>query len=96
MAKAKKIEDLKGKTVDELHKLLLDTRKEQFNLRFQRSGGQLANTSEVRKARRNIARIKTALTVTRGPVAAKKAAPKAAKSAATPKAKKTAAPKKAK
>lgn len=54
-------EDLKTKTVDELNKLLLDTRKNQFNLRFQRSNGTLENTSEMRKTRRTIARIKTFL-----------------------------------
>ena len=56
-----KAEDLKAKTQDELKKLLLDERKNQFNLRFQRSGGQLEKTHEMRKARRNIARIKTFL-----------------------------------
>lgn len=57
-----KAEDLKTKTVDELEKLLLDTRKNQFNLRFQRSGGTLEKTSEMRKTRRTIARIKTFIT----------------------------------
>jgi len=56
-----KAEDLKTKTPDELQKLLLDQKKAQFNLRFQRSGGQLDNTSEIRKNRRTIARIKTFL-----------------------------------
>lgn len=54
-----KAEELKGKTVDQLTKMLLDLRKEQFNLRFQRSGGQLENTSQMRKVRRDIARVKT-------------------------------------
>ena len=54
-----KAEDLKGKTKDELTKLLLDTRKEQFNARLQRASGQLENTSTMRAIRRNIARIKT-------------------------------------
>lgn len=56
-----KAEDLKTKTADELKKLLLDARKEQMNLRFQRTGGQLENTSQIRVVRRNIARIKTFL-----------------------------------
>ena len=56
-------EELKSKSVDELQKLLLDTRKAQMNLRFQRSGGQLEKTSEIRKTRRTIAQIKTLLTV---------------------------------
>lgn len=59
-----KAEDLKTKTQDELKKLLLDTRKEQFNLRFQRSNGTLEKTSEMRKTRRTIARIKTFLNLT--------------------------------
>lgn len=54
-----KAEDLKGKTFDELQKTLMDLRKEQFNLRFQRSNGQLEDTAKMRKARRNIARVKT-------------------------------------
>jgi large subunit ribosomal protein L29 len=54
-----KAEELKGKTTDQLVKMLLDLRKEQFNLRFQRSGGQLENTSQMRKVRRDIARVKT-------------------------------------
>lgn len=56
-----KAEDLKAKTVDELTKLLLDKRKEQFNLRFQRSQGSLEKTAEIRKVRRMIAQIKTFL-----------------------------------
>jgi large subunit ribosomal protein L29 len=54
-----KAEELKGKSQDELKKMLLDVRKEQFNLRFQLSGGQLENTAQMRKIRRDIARIKT-------------------------------------
>ncbi len=56
-----KAEELKTKTPDELKKLLLDSKKAQFNLRFQKSGGQLNNTAEIRKTRRTIARIKTFL-----------------------------------
>ena len=44
--------ELKGKSVDELKKMVIDLRKEQFNLRFQKAGGQLDNTSQVRKIRR--------------------------------------------
>lgn len=54
-----KAEELKGMSVDELNKLLLEKRKEQFNLRFQHSGGQLENTAQMRKIRRDIARVKT-------------------------------------
>lgn len=54
-----KAEDLKGKTPDELKKALLDARKDQFNARLQRAGGQLENTASLRAKRRDIARIKT-------------------------------------
>ncbi len=54
-------QDLQTKTSDELKALLLDKRKEQFNLRFQKSGGSLSDTAQMRKTRRTIARIKTFL-----------------------------------
>ena len=54
-----KAEELNTKTVDELSKLLMDLKKQQFNLRFQRSQGQLENTAQIRKVRRDVARIKT-------------------------------------
>ena len=38
---------------------LLELRKEQFNLRMQRSTGQLANPSRFKAVRRQIARLKT-------------------------------------
>ena len=51
--------DIRVKTPDELKALLVDLRKEQFNLRFQRATGQQENTSRVRAVRRDIARVKT-------------------------------------
>jgi large subunit ribosomal protein L29 len=51
--------DVRAKTPDELSAMLLDLRKEQFNLRFQRATGQQENTSRVRAVRRDIARVKT-------------------------------------
>ncbi len=56
-----KAEELRGKTPDQLKEQLLDLKKEQFNLRFQKATGQLENTSRVREVRRDIARIKTIL-----------------------------------
>ncbi|HWJ86550.1 MAG TPA: 50S ribosomal protein L29 [Pelagibacterium sp.] len=53
--------DVRAKTVDELKDELVSLKKEQFNLRFQRATQQLENTSQVRKVRRNIARVKTVL-----------------------------------
>ena len=56
-----KAEDVRAKTPDELKDELGKLHKEQFNLRFQRASGQLENTAQVRRVRRNIARIKTIL-----------------------------------
>lgn len=78
-----KAEDLKTKTEDELVKLLLEKKKEQFNQRFQKTNGALENTSEIRKVRRTIARIKTFLNAKPED---KAAAPKAKKAKSSKKA----------
>jgi large subunit ribosomal protein L29 len=54
-----KADDARAMTPDQLSDELLKLKKEQFNLRFQRATGQLANTSRVRQVRRDIARIQT-------------------------------------
>jgi large subunit ribosomal protein L29 len=51
--------DVRAKTPDELATLLLDLRKEQFNLRFQRATGQQEGVARVKEVRRTIARVKT-------------------------------------
>jgi large subunit ribosomal protein L29 len=56
-----KAAELRARTEDQLHEQLLQLKKEQFNLRFQRATGQLENTARVREVRRDIARIKTIL-----------------------------------
>ena len=56
-----KAEETRSKTDDELKEELGKLHKEQFNLRFQQASGQLENTAQFRKARRDIARIKTIL-----------------------------------
>lgn len=53
--------DVRVKTADELKDELVSLKKEQFNLRFQRATQQLDNTAQVRKVRRDIARVKTVL-----------------------------------
>ena len=53
--------DLRAKTPDQLRDQLLQLKKEQFNLRFQKATGQLESTARVRLVRRDIARIKTVL-----------------------------------
>ena len=62
MAKATKAGDVRLKSKDELGTMLLDLRKEQFNLRFQRATGQTAGVGRVKQVRRDIARVKTILT----------------------------------
>ena len=54
-----KIADIRGKSPDELEGMLIDLRKEQFNLRFQRATGQLEAVGRIRQVRRDIARVKT-------------------------------------
>ena len=56
-----KAEDLRAKSLDELEDNLLALRKEIFNLRFQQTSGQLESTAQMRRVRRDIARIKTIL-----------------------------------
>ena len=53
--------DVRAKSIEELNDQLLQLKKEQFNLRFQRASGQLENTARVQVVRRDIARIKTIL-----------------------------------
>ena len=57
----KQATDVRAKTPDELAARLLDLRKEQFNLRFQRATGQQEGVGRVRQVRREIARVKTIL-----------------------------------
>ena len=56
-----KMKDIKDKSIEELEGELENLKKEAFNLRFQKAGGQLENTSRVRFVRRTIARILTVL-----------------------------------
>ena len=56
-----KYSDIKQKTEDELSNELIVLKKEQYNLRFQKSSGQLENSSKIRQIRRDIARINTSL-----------------------------------
>ena len=56
-----KASDVRSKTADELKDQLVDLKKEQFNLRFQRATQQLEKPAQVKQVRRDIARIKTIL-----------------------------------
>jgi large subunit ribosomal protein L29 len=57
-----KASELKTKSVAELHNELLSLTRVQFGMRMQLATQQMTNTSELRKARRDVARIKTVLT----------------------------------
>lgn len=54
-------QELRTRSTDELKEQLIGLRKEAFNLRFQKASGQLENTAQVRRVRRDIARIKMIL-----------------------------------
>lgn len=56
-----KAAELREKSADELRTELTENYKEQFKLRMQQAAGQLARSSEVKRVRREIARIKTIL-----------------------------------
>ncbi len=51
--------DIRAKGADTLPAMLLDLKREQFNLRFQRATGQTEGVARVREVRRDIARVKT-------------------------------------
>jgi large subunit ribosomal protein L29 len=53
---------MKGKTVVELRDELKGLLQEQFSLRMQKGMGQMTNVHELRRVRRDIARIKTVMT----------------------------------
>jgi large subunit ribosomal protein L29 len=53
--------ELRAKDVAALNKELQDLLKAQFSLRMQKATQQLQNTSQIRKVRRDIARVRTVL-----------------------------------
>ncbi len=56
-----KIKEIRDKSKEELKGELENLKKESFNLRFQKAGGQLENTARVRFVRRSIARVLTVI-----------------------------------
>jgi large subunit ribosomal protein L29 len=54
-----KSSELRAKNGDELQKELSELLRAQFGLRMQHATQQLANTSQIRKVRRDIARART-------------------------------------
>ncbi len=59
MKAKQRLSDLKVMSGDQIEQEILNLKKEQFNLRFQRATRQLENTARVRVVRRDIARLKT-------------------------------------
>jgi large subunit ribosomal protein L29 len=51
--------ELRSKSGDELRQELESLLRAQFNLRMQKATQQLNNTSQIRKVRRDIARVRT-------------------------------------
>jgi len=56
-----KANELRAKNGDELQKELSELLRAQFGLRMQHATQQLANTSQIRKVRRDIARARTVI-----------------------------------
>jgi large subunit ribosomal protein L29 len=56
-----KASELRQKSKDELGTLLLDLSRERFNLKMQKGTGQLSKPDQVKKVRREVARIRTIL-----------------------------------
>lgn len=54
-------EEYRERTFEELQQMQRDLRQDVFNLRFQHSTGQLDDVSQLRLAKRNLARVKTVL-----------------------------------
>ena len=59
MKSGQRLSDLAAMSPDQLGDELLNLKKEQFNLRFQKATGQLENDARVRVVRRDIARVRT-------------------------------------
>jgi len=57
-----KTAEIRGKALIELKEMLLSLKEEQFNLKMQKSMGQLENKSRVMAVKRDIARVKTLIT----------------------------------
>jgi large subunit ribosomal protein L29 len=56
------LKEVRSKDAAALDKELQDLLKAQFSLRMQKATQQLQNTSQMRKVRRDIARVRTVLT----------------------------------
>ncbi|NBO10002.1 MAG: 50S ribosomal protein L29 [Methylophilaceae bacterium] len=57
-----KATELRAKSVDELNNELIELRRAQFSLRMQAATQQLNKVDQLRKVRRDVARVRTVLT----------------------------------
>ena len=57
----KNLKELRSSNEKDLKNKITDFRKESLNLRFQKTSGQLENTSRISKVKKEIARIKTVI-----------------------------------
>lgn len=58
---ATKTKDYRAMDAQARQKEMTDMLREQFNLRMQKATGQLSNTANMTKVRRNIARLRTVM-----------------------------------
>lgn len=56
-----KLQEMREKTVDELKAIVVDYKKQLFDLRVQKSLNKLENTAQIGKIKREIAQIKTVI-----------------------------------
>ena len=56
------MKDISGQTAEKIREKLVQLKKELFNLRFQRTLGELKNTNRFLQVRRGVARLQTELT----------------------------------
>ena len=56
-----KLQDMREKTIDELKEVVVDFKKQLFDLRVQKSLNKLENTAQIGKIKREIAQIKTVI-----------------------------------
>jgi large subunit ribosomal protein L29 len=57
-----KASELRTQSVEDLKKTQIELLREQFNLHMQKATGQLAKSDQIKKVRRDIARVNTILT----------------------------------
>lgn len=53
--------ELRSKSIVELNEQLIGLRQEQFNLRMQRGQGQQTQVHQIKRVRRDVARVKTVI-----------------------------------